>query len=92
LIYFYSLGYVVTVQFLMTFNFVFMLIVLVLLVADYVLSRRAEGNPRGFLIGDYNTSETGLRFGLLLYILYVFSMKKFKFLFDKIDFLSFSYI
>jgi hypothetical protein len=56
----------------MTFNFVLMLIVLGVLILDYLLSQRS----RGILLGDYNTSETALKWGLLLYIIYVFGMKK----------------
>ncbi|CAF0958286.1 unnamed protein product, partial [Didymodactylos carnosus] len=62
-------GYIVTVQFLMTFNFVFMLIVLILLVIDQLRhSRRSE---ESFLQNEQNSSETAMKYALLLYITYV---------------------
>ncbi|CAF3679951.1 unnamed protein product [Rotaria sordida] len=70
-------GYLVTVQFLMTFNFCLMFIVLVLLIADYILSRNSTGESRSFLIRDYNTHDTVIRYGLLLYIIYVFGVFEF---------------
>jgi hypothetical protein len=60
----------------MTFNFVLILIVLVLLTLDYVYSERTPNRPRSLLIRDYNTSDTALKYGLLLYILYVFGMRR----------------
>ena len=56
----------------MTFNFVVMFIVLVLLIADYVFSQRSADGSGIFLIGNINSYDTGVRFGLLLYIIYVF--------------------
>ena len=56
----------------MTFNFVTMFIVLVLLIVDYMFARQGGERPRSFLMGDHNTSDTAIKYGLLLYILYVF--------------------
>ena len=58
----------------MTFNFVVMFIVLISLIVDYIISKRSSDDPRSALIRKYNTSDTALIYGLLLYILYVFSM------------------
>ncbi|CAF0973193.1 unnamed protein product [Didymodactylos carnosus] len=65
-------AYIVTVQFLMTFNFVFMLIVLVLLFMDLIFYERMGRDS--FLQGEQNSSETTLKYGLLLYIIYVFGV------------------
>jgi type IV secretory pathway VirB3-like protein len=75
-IFFLFLGYLVTVQFLMTFNFVMMTILLALLIVDYFISTRSPNEPRSALIRKTNTSDTALIYGLLLYVLYVFSMKE----------------
>lgn len=69
-----SLGYVVTVQFLMTFNFVMMNILLILLIIDYIISRQPSKSG-SVLIRKYNTADTALIYGLLLYVLYVLSKK-----------------
>ena len=60
----------------MTFNFVVMLIVLVLLITDYVFSQRSVDGSGIFLIGNINSYDTGIRFGLLLYIIYVFGRNR----------------
>ncbi|CAF1045817.1 unnamed protein product [Adineta ricciae] len=70
-------AYLVTVQFLMTFNFVFMLIVLVLLIVDYIFSQQTRDRPWSMLLTDHNTSDTAIKYGLLLYILYVFIIFEF---------------
>ncbi|CAF1321607.1 unnamed protein product [Rotaria sp. Silwood1] len=70
-------GYLVTVQFLMTFNFAVMFIVLVLLIFDFILSRSKTGKPRSLLIRDYNTCDTVIIYALLLYIIYVFGAFEF---------------
>ncbi|CAF1134556.1 unnamed protein product [Adineta ricciae] len=70
-------AYLVTVQFLMTFNFVFMLIVLVLLIVDYIFSQQTRERPWSMLLADHNTSDTAIKYGLLLYILYVFIIFEF---------------
>lgn len=59
----------------MTFNFVLMLIVLVILAADFILAQNPVNRSRSFLIRDYNTSDTVIKFALLLYIIYVFGKK-----------------
>ncbi|CAF4184198.1 unnamed protein product [Rotaria sp. Silwood2] len=70
-------GYVVTVQFLMTFNFALMFIVIVLLLVDYILSKNKSAESGSFLIRNYNTSDTVLKYALLLYIIYVFGVFEF---------------
>jgi hypothetical protein len=52
-----------------------MFILLVLLMVDYIFSKRSGNESGSALIRQYNTSDTALIYGLLLYILYVFSMK-----------------
>lgn len=52
-----------------------MLIVLVLLIVDYVFSQQTRDRPWSMLLTDHNTSDTAIKYGLLLYILYVFSRK-----------------
>lgn len=49
-----------------------MTILLVLLIVDYILSNRIP-EPRSVLIRKFNTPDTALIYGLLLYVLYVFS-------------------
>lgn len=68
------LGYLVTVQFLMTFNFCCMLIVLVSLIFDYIYAATVGTHSHSFLIRNSNTSDTVFKYGLLLYIIYVFGM------------------
>jgi len=53
-----------------------MFIVLILLVIDFIFAQNLISGSRSFLIRDYNTSDTAIKFGLLLYIMYIFSMKK----------------
>ncbi len=53
-----------------------MLIVVVLLLIDFIFARRSVDGSRSFLISDHNTSDTALKFGLLLYIIYVFGRRK----------------
>ena len=57
----------------MTFNFVLMTILLILLIVDYVFSGQTP-EPHGVLVRKFNTPDTALIYGLLLYVLYVFSM------------------
>ena len=52
-----------------------MLIVLVLLIVDYIFSQQTRDRPWSMLLADHNTSDTAIKYGLLLYILYVFSKK-----------------
>lgn len=66
-----QLAYVVTVQYLMTFNFAVMFIVLILLILDYIFSRDQSNESRAFLNQPLNNYDTGMKFGLLLYIIYV---------------------
>ncbi|CAF3482808.1 unnamed protein product [Adineta steineri] len=70
-------AYIVTVQFLMTFNFVLMFLVLIALTADYVFSQQTRDRPWSLLMRDYNTSDTAIKYGLVLYILYVFIIFEF---------------
>ena len=56
----------------MTFNFVMMTILLILLMVDYSFSRRSPALG-SVLIRKTNTADTALVYGLLLYVLYVFS-------------------
>ena len=54
-----------------------MLIVLIILIIDYIFGKTSDDGSRSFLFGgDYNTYDTAFKFGLLLYIIYVFGMKK----------------
>lgn len=65
------LGYLITVQFLMTFNFCVMFLVLVLLILEYI-SLRQSGNAIGrFLFDITNSYDTGMKFAVLVYIFYV---------------------
>ncbi|CAF3388028.1 unnamed protein product [Rotaria socialis] len=70
-------GYLITVQFLMTFNFSLTPIILVLLIVDYIFSLKLTSKSRCFLIRDYNTSDTAIKYALLLYIIYVFDIFEF---------------
>jgi hypothetical protein len=62
-----------------------MFIVVVLLAIDYVFAHMSANGSGSFLIRSYNTSDTALRFGLLLYIIYVFGMRK---IISKISFIG----
>jgi len=53
-----------------------MFIVLILLVIDFIFAQNPVNRSRSFLIRNYNTSDTAIKYGLLLYIIYVFSMRK----------------
>jgi len=53
-----------------------MFIVIVLLAVDFIVAQSSSGGSRSFLIRNYNTSDTVLKYALLLYIIYVFGIRK----------------
>jgi hypothetical protein len=65
-------GYVITVQYLMTFNFVMMFLVLVLLLVDFFTAQPSGMGKESFLRQSTNSYDTGMKYGLLLFVIYVF--------------------
>ena len=60
----------------MTFNFVAMFFLLILLLADYISFRRSASGSGGFFHQTANSYDTGMRFALLLYLIYVFGKRR----------------